>query len=422
MYKTQTKKAAFTEKSWLLAISLPLLCLAQARGQTVDGTQIIGYLDASDPTYMTSQVNSGYTTFIDGFIEPMYSSAATGPLQFDSMGFNGNATSTADASLLSPAYVSAVNQVEAAGKNVLLSFGGSAVSDDQYNQYASNPAGLATLLAAYVNGTNYTNPTTNVSTPTYAGTTKFNGFSGIDLDFEDTAAFQTGAYAGKFNGVTFLQALTTDLAADLPGKIITQAPQTIYLDNAYTQGNTGQYGVATGAYQAVLTNNYTAKNPAATLTAAGRATTWLNVQFYNNPSDDGSTNADKVAGVVQAFEKLVTDNPGIPVNKIVLTLPLNAANAGDNNTFNNGDISTIVQDINSYLKGMGDGSIAGVAGFQLYNPNATSMSDQEGVDSLFASDLAADLGVVPEPSTYAFVAVGVLGLAWQMRRRKALNA
>jgi chitinase len=97
-----------------------------------------------------------------------------------------------------------------------------------------------------------------------AGYVTANGFSGVDIDYEDDDGFAGGPDGtGVYDGVTFLIELTNGLAQELPPgqNLITHAPQPPYFDpsarfnNAYTQ-------IWQGAE-----NNIS----------------WFNCQFYNNP-------------------------------------------------------------------------------------------------------------------------------------------
>ena len=401
---------SFLKKSSLAFCFLPL-CLTRAGAQTSSGTQIIGYNNANDTDDLTDLENSPYTTFIDGFLQftPAPTGSTVSPsnpsnpdLEFDTLGTPGGP--------LNAARVTAFNAVESAGKNVLLSFGGQG-GGTYYSNFAvggTTSSGatytaaqatqtLANVLSAYVTGaSSYVNATTGatVAITTYdrsAGT--FKGFNGIDLDFEDTQSFQSG---GTYNGATFVSQLTIDLRNQLGANyLITQAPQVPYLDSNFTK-NGGSYA-ATGGYQAILASG------------AGSATSWLNVQIYNNNGDDGN---NSVSGVVAAFEKLVTDNPGISTSKFVLTLPIHPGDASDN-VFTSAQITMIVSQINSFLQSHGDGSLAGIAGYQLYEQNATQ-SQIDGDNLAFAD---AFLAGVPEPSTWALVVCGAGLIGWTLRRR-----
>ena len=410
-------KTTSSLKKSSLALGLLALCLARAGAQTSSGTQIIGYNNANDTADLTDLIDSPYTTFIDGFLQPTTSSTATNPgLVFDTL---KNPNDPASSMTLDANRVAAFNQVEDAGKNVLLSFGGDlGLNGPSYKTFytagtASNGHAysmddatktLASVLAAYVTGAstylNYTLATNGQSVPittyNHSGGT-FNGFKGIDLDFEESTAFTS---TGTYNGATFVSQLTLDLRSQLGGNyLITQSPQITYLDSNFTKPG-GSYA-ATGGYQAILASG------------AGAATSWLNVQIYNNSVDDGN---NTVSGVVAAFEKLVTDNPSISTSKFVLTLPIRAGDANDN-VFTSAQITQIVSQINSFLHSRGDGSLAGIAGFQLYNSGV----DQSTADAQNLAFADAFLAGVPEPSTWALVACGAGVVGWTFRRRLAAS-
>jgi chitinase len=135
-----------------------------------------------------------------------------------------------------------IEALQNAGKNVLISLGGGAgFPSSAYGSYAQNVDGLVEQLVRFVAG---------------------NGFSGVDIDYEDDAGF-TGAY----DGIGFLIALTSGLAEALPPgqNIITHAPQTPYWDPSY---NSAPY--------------------AEIWQGAGNQITWINNQFYNNPPWDAT--------------------------------------------------------------------------------------------------------------------------------------
>lgn len=118
-----------------------------------------------------------------------------------------------------------------------------------------------------------------------------NGFSGVDIDYEDDNGFTGGLDGtGVYDGVTFLIELTNALAQELPPgqNIITHAPQPPYFDpserykNAYTQIWQG----------------------------TGNNISWFNCQFYNNPrySSSASTKVssyETFAGTIGASELLM---------------------------------------------------------------------------------------------------------------------
>jgi chitinase len=136
----------------------------------------------------------------------------------------------------------AIQALQNAGKNVLISVGGDIKSflSSDWQHYAQDVNGLVEQLVRYVTA---------------------NGLNGVDIDYEDDSGF-TDAY----DGVTFLTSLTNGLAQNLPPgqNIITHAPQPPYFDpdarfnNAYTKIWEG----------------------------TGSNISWFNCQFYNNPSYD----------------------------------------------------------------------------------------------------------------------------------------
>ena len=149
-----------------------------------------------------------------------------------------------------------VTALRNAGKNVLISVGGASWTTDQWQTYAANPAGLVSNI---IDG--FVGPY---------------GFSGVDIDYEDSSGFK-----GAYDGIGFLTALTNGLAANLPAgqNIITHAPQTPYWDpnSPYK-----------AAYQCINGG-------------AGNNITWYNNQFYNNPhyDDDANTKVTWYQNVAQ---------------------------------------------------------------------------------------------------------------------------
>ena len=103
-----------------------------------------------------------------------------------------------------------IQTLQSAGKNVLISLGGSSgFPSSAYQSYAKNVTGLVEQLVSFVTS---------------------NGFNGVDIDYEDDAGF-----TGTYDGIGFLVALTNGLAKALPSgqNIITHAPQTPYWDPNY---------------------------------------------------------------------------------------------------------------------------------------------------------------------------------------------
>jgi chitinase len=176
-----------------------------------------------------------------------------------------------------------VDAYHAAGKSVLVSAFGS--TD---NPTAIDPTLVATNLAQFV--------TTNQ-------------LDGVDLDYEDTAAFQSGL------AEPWLITCTNTLRSLLgPNAIITHAPQAPYFLGAPTYPN--------GAYLTIDQK-------------AGAAINWYNVQFYNQGSSDYTTfetlfeTSDGWAPNTSVME---INGRGIPLSKIVVGKPVTAADA-DNTGF-----------------------------------------------------------------------------------------
>lgn len=123
-------------------------------------------------------VSSDYTDVIVNFLEPDSNCNVSG---VDNM-------------------ASTVQTLHAAGKTVLVSFGGSDPTSESYQAcYSDMLAGgskLVQQLTAFV---------TN------------NGFDGVDIDFEDDTGFTGGsANTGVYDGVDYLSRLTNNLYSALP--------------------------------------------------------------------------------------------------------------------------------------------------------------------------------------------------------------
>jgi chitinase len=140
-----------------------------------------------------------------------------------------------------------------AGKNVLISFGGalnhkSGLTTAAYKAYAANVPELVNQIVTVVKG---------------------NLFSGVDIDYEDSAGFGNNA---AYDGVEFLTALTIGLFNQLPPShnIITHAPAVPYWDShsIYARGGIAPY------YQVWLN--------------ARSYISWFNNQFYDNAAWDAT--------------------------------------------------------------------------------------------------------------------------------------
>jgi len=128
--------------------------------------------------------------------------------------------------------------LQAAGKKVMISFGGGTATHQTYAQFAEDVPGLAQQIVDFVTQ---------------------RGLDGVDIDFEDTAGFEKSS---SYDGIAFLVSLTKELAASLPEgqNLITHAPQPPYL-SPYFEG---------GPYLKILQE-------------AGADISWINLQYYNNP-------------------------------------------------------------------------------------------------------------------------------------------
>jgi chitinase len=152
---------------------------------------------------------------------------------------------TSDASLLSD-----IQTLQSVGQNVLISFGGAGVDSAAYQICAQNVNQLVNGIVGIVNQW---------------------GFNGVDIDYEDNAGFQDA-----YEGITFLDQLTSGLAAALPPgqNIITHAPQTAYWDGSGGGGFQWAPTVDGLAPYAQIWND------------VGNQITWINNQFYNTPYYD----------------------------------------------------------------------------------------------------------------------------------------
>lgn len=173
--------------------------------------------------------------------------------------------------------IEAIKAMQQKGQKVLISFGGGTMDSNAYRALSQDTAKLADLLASFV---------------------KNNELDGVDIDYEDTAAF-TGQ-AG-YNGAQFLVSLTQELRKRLPSPnyIISHAPQPPYLE---------QGGYMAGYVEVVQ--------------QAGQEIDWLNVQFYNNPP--WSANPDQIVSSYLNYTKL----PNMSPEKVIAGFPVTQNDAG----------------------------------------------------------------------------------------------
>lgn len=173
--------------------------------------------------------------------------------------------------------IEAIKAMQHKGQKVLISFGGGTMDSNAYRSLSEDTARLADSLASFV---------------------KNNQLDGVDIDYEDTAAF-TGQ-AG-YNGAQFLVSFTQELRKRLPSPdyIISHAPQPPYLE---------QGGYMAGYIEVVE--------------QAGQDIDWLNVQFYNNPP--WSANPDQIVSSYLNYTKL----PNMSPEKVIAGFPVTQNDAG----------------------------------------------------------------------------------------------
>lgn len=182
----------------------------------------------------------------------------------------------ASSTTLTQSTVDAIKDMHKADQKVLISFGGGTMTTGAYRAVVGNESTLARNIAGFV---------------------KTYDLDGVDIDWEDTAAF-TGS-AG-YDGVQFLVALTKALRNELPaGSLITHAPQPPYMEQG--SGMSGYIDV---------------------MAQAGNYIDWLNMQFYNNPP--WSANPKEIVSSYETFSKL----PGMTPEKLLVGLPVAPQDAG----------------------------------------------------------------------------------------------
>jgi chitinase len=249
---------------------------------------LMSYFNSGDGALLAGAAHTDYTDIAVAFLLP---DPGTNQLGFDAIG------TTMYGSVITTPVAQAIRSLQADGKKVLLSFGGSTVTSAQYAALDGNIPALASDIAGMVK-----NATAADGLPLH--------FDGVDIDWENTEAFINPAAAG-YDGVHFLTNLTTDLRAEanLPssaGWLLTHAPQPPYLskDPEWSSGGYGKY--------------------ATVLNAVGSQFDWINVQDYNNPGF--ATAAEAVANyndIVSGWSGIpgVPDFNGLPSSKIVIGKP-----------------------------------------------------------------------------------------------------
>ena len=225
---------------------------------TTPPRNVIYYNDGSNPIPLAGISGLPYTDVILAFLVPGDNLSLTG--HGGAFGSDGNPN------------LDDIQALQDVGKNVLISVGGAKESfpSSDWQQYAQDVNGLAGQIAGYVTA---------------------NGFSGVDIDYEDDYGF-----TGVYDGVTFLIELTNGLAQQLPPgqNIITHAPQPPYFDPNNKRYNSAYTRIWQGA---------------------GDNISWFNCQFYNNPAYDVPASSkvsyyEIFAGITGASELLM----GVPLN------------------------------------------------------------------------------------------------------------
>jgi chitinase len=227
---------------------------------TTPPRNVIYYNDGSNPIPLAGISDLPYTDVILAFLVPGDNLNLTGQGGAFDSGGNPNPND--------------IQALQNAGKNVLISVGGEYFPSSDWQQYAQDVNGLVEQIAGYVTA---------------------NGFSGVDIDYEDDYGF-----TGVYDGVTFLIELTNGLAQELPPgqNVITHAPQPPYFD-----GNARYNDAYTQIWQ-----------------GAGNNISWFNCQFYNNPRYSSSASS-KVS-----YYEIFADITG--ASKLLMGVPLNPASSG----------------------------------------------------------------------------------------------
>jgi chitinase len=222
-----------------------------------------------------------------------------------------------------------VQQLHAAGKTVLISFGGSGpnlTANSYANCYYNNMEGLVQAIVAFANQ--------------YS-------FDGVDIDFEDTTAFGYGPgnpssnnNLQQYDGVDFLEKLTSGLGQQLsfPQNIITHAPQTPYLTSVYTANN-GFSGYGNPPYAQIYYD-------------VGQYIGWFNNQFYNQDCETNDTaNSTPQTSCASTFlndYQTIVSNTGLP--PLLLVLGLSACPSCGSGWLNYGDVTWLISQLQAQYR------------------------------------------------------------------------
>ncbi|WP_114394929.1 glycosyl hydrolase family 18 protein [Oleisolibacter albus] len=265
-------------------------------GNPAAGSRVVIYYNANTIP-LRNYADTDYTQIILSFTEPK---SGTIPGQPVTLVLDGNLTSTV---------MSQIPTVQQAGKAVLLSLGGGACSNSDWQAMSEDLDNVVSQLVGYV---------------------QQYGLDGIDIDFEDSGAFQAGA---TFDGTQFLIGLTRKLYGALPSgkKIISHAPQPPYFYSGWDY-----------AYKTIMQE-------------CGDAIAWLNVQYYNNPDfQDPSYITGPSQGAVQGIMAI-----GVPAEKVVVGKPVGPNDAGSGYLPPDDIVHRIIQPLQQEI-----GSFGGMMGWQ----------------------------------------------------------
>lgn len=262
-------------------------------------SQLVSYYN-SGHIALSSAVNLPYTTLILAFL---YTNE-NDPL---SLQIAGGMAASASPPELTQHTIDAIAKLQANDQKVLISFGGGQMSSAGYAGIAGSETKLAQSIAAFVKEYN---------------------LDGVDIDYEDTAAFMGRA---DYSGVDFLVNLTKALRQELPSPqyLITHAPQPPYL----------QVGSGMDGYVTIMEQ-------------AGDQIDWLNVQFYNNPP--WSANPNEIISAYHTFSQL----KGMSPEKLMVGLPVTSHDAGSGYMPVNEIVTDVIQPIQR------DGVLGGMMNWQ----------------------------------------------------------